>query len=542
LAEQLPVFSTETAGAKRAPVLRRVCAAVVALISLPLLLIWGLTLRPTPLGGPTSYIMVTGVSMYPTLEDGDLAVVRKRDAYGPQDIIAFRVPEGTVIHRIVGGNGRDGYITLGDNKDHVDEWHPTDDDVLGSMWFSVPGLGRVLAVLQQPAMMAALTGGLVLAVMQIPGGNAAKKDKRTRGGAPSRSAPRRSRRPVTGPGSTLSTALAVALALSVVLGAGTYYLYRLPVQETVAVEETRYVQQGTFNYLVFLSPSQLYHDLVLGPYAPDEGAAESPTVFSELARSAQITYTYNVTGQDLADVQGEVAALLEIRADDAWTKTVRLQDPTPFAGAWATAHLSIDFAEVISLTQTIAEEIDYHPQGYELAVTPVVTVRGTDVRGEFIDTFSPAFTMRLDQGRITFDDDLYQEEERAILTTTVQDAAWDLWGYRIPVRTVRSVALGLTIACLAASAGLGLAILLRRKAPWPESLFQDRDVLVVPVESAQMTAAHRISLSRLEDLVALAERDGKVILCQETEEDESVFTVDGGTSVYEYRTHLPPGA
>ena len=62
--------------------------------------------RPGPfLGGPASYVIVSGHSMEPTLYTGDLVVVHQRDEYSVGDMVAFEIEGGSqVIHRIVGGS------------------------------------------------------------------------------------------------------------------------------------------------------------------------------------------------------------------------------------------------------------------------------------------------------------------------------------------------------------------------------------------------------------------------------------------------------
>lgn len=152
---------------------------------------WWVLLGPSLLGGPTTYVMVSGQSMEPTLHVGDLAVVRKHDSYGRGDIVAFYVPEGEpgagaiVIHRIVGGSAEEGFVMQGDNKTAPDPWHPTGRDVVGKMWVRVPGAGRVLGRLRAPLPLATLAGGLafLFALYGRPSGASAPP-------RPSRSGPR----------------------------------------------------------------------------------------------------------------------------------------------------------------------------------------------------------------------------------------------------------------------------------------------------------------------------------------------------------------
>lgn len=112
------------------------------------------------LGGPVGYVIVSGRSMEPLLHTHDLALVVRRGSYGKGDVVAFRVPQGdpaagsVVIHRIVGGSSRDGYVTQGDNRDGRDPWRPGSEEVVGRMALHVPQLGRIPAFLASPLGMA----------------------------------------------------------------------------------------------------------------------------------------------------------------------------------------------------------------------------------------------------------------------------------------------------------------------------------------------------------------------------------------------------
>jgi signal peptidase I len=188
---------------------------LLALLAVGLFLAWLLFLRPAFLGGPISFVRVSGVSMEPSLRQGDLAVVRKQGGYSPGDVIAFRVPDGEpgdggiVIHRIVAGRAEDGFIMQGDNNKGADRWRPTEEDVVGKMWFSVPGAGRFLATLQSPMLLAGLASGLAVFLV-LSGDTKEKRVRKVSPGKPPGVAPR----PWRPFGLTLSLLL-VAVALMV---------------------------------------------------------------------------------------------------------------------------------------------------------------------------------------------------------------------------------------------------------------------------------------------------------------------------------------
>lgn len=129
------------------------------------LLAWAFTLRPTQLGGPATFIVVSGDSMEPTLSSGDLVILRERPEYEVSDVVAFPVPAGEpgegvlIIHRIVGGTS-ERFDIQGDNRDEIDEWYPAAEDVEGSLWWHIPSGGRVVMTMFSPPVAAGLAGGV----------------------------------------------------------------------------------------------------------------------------------------------------------------------------------------------------------------------------------------------------------------------------------------------------------------------------------------------------------------------------------------------
>ncbi len=109
-------------------------------------------LWPTSLGGGTTLIIVSGDSMSPTLHNGDLVVAREGPVslgdivvYEPQDLGGVRI-----VHRLVGGNGVDGWQVQGDGNSWVDQWSPTSNQIVGRMEMHFDGAGKVAGFLIQP--------------------------------------------------------------------------------------------------------------------------------------------------------------------------------------------------------------------------------------------------------------------------------------------------------------------------------------------------------------------------------------------------------
>lgn len=124
---------------------RRVLRAVASVLLYAAAAVAAWLLWPTNLGGCTTLTIVSGHSMEPTYETGDLVVSR---CGTPQvgDVVVYRPEQldgGRIIHRLVGGDGENGWVVQGDNNDWTDPFAPTDDEILGVAQLHVAKVGLV---------------------------------------------------------------------------------------------------------------------------------------------------------------------------------------------------------------------------------------------------------------------------------------------------------------------------------------------------------------------------------------------------------------
>jgi signal peptidase I len=147
-------------------------AALVVLVCL----FWAQYLRPQSLGGHAGYVLVSGQSMEPRYHTGDLVLVEKHARYHPGEVIAYRVPKGDpmagaqVIHRIVGGDAKHGFIVRGDNRTAPDVWRPRDADIVGAKALRLPGAIVVLQYLRSPVFLGILAAAFVFVNVLSGGG------------------------------------------------------------------------------------------------------------------------------------------------------------------------------------------------------------------------------------------------------------------------------------------------------------------------------------------------------------------------------------
>lgn len=143
-------------------------------------------LLPRAVGG-TPYAVLSG-SMSPTLPTGTLAVVRpvEIDDVMVGEVVTYQLHSGEatmVTHRVIGTRlGRDGQrelLTQGDTNTTPDAEPVRAVQLQGRLWYAVPHLGRVTALLssnQRELAITALGGGLGLYALLMLGG--AARDRR----------------------------------------------------------------------------------------------------------------------------------------------------------------------------------------------------------------------------------------------------------------------------------------------------------------------------------------------------------------------------
>lgn len=135
------------------------------LIVISVFLLW-----PARLGGGTRLVIVSGHSMEPTYDLGDIVVARDGTTPEVGDIVVFAVPEGTgqgmlVIHRILEVDADGNFITQGDNRDTPDQWKLSENDIVGEPLVRIPKGGVVVEFLEQLWVIALVLGLLVMLLL-----------------------------------------------------------------------------------------------------------------------------------------------------------------------------------------------------------------------------------------------------------------------------------------------------------------------------------------------------------------------------------------
>ena len=523
----------------------RITKLVAIIATLALFAVWGVLFRPTFLGGPAGYVIVSGKSMEPTLYAGDLVITKQQPSYEVGDIVAFRVEGGMVIHRIIGGDAENGYVIQGDNKPTPDLWRPTPAEILGRQWIAIPNAGTWFQQAGEP-----LPLGVFLGVLGVGAVTGEKTARRRRNGRWKKMQNPNSRGTYRHNDPRLLVGFGVLASVAMLALAVWFIALRTQPTTTTNTETSRYEHRATFDYVALVPPSSLYPsgqlsagDLVRP--AAEDGEPSSAAIFSAQPPSFELQFRYDLLEGDVVNLTGELTPEIIIRAGDAgWKKTVIAGEPLPFQGPGVAHQELIDLAPILAAIAEIETETGYTASEYQVDTVMHVRLAGMIDSALVDESLAYPFTLRVAEGHVTPDARLERTEPRVSMTPVTTGNRVELGPVALPVMATRiSSAAVVAFAGVAAGAlgavlflGLGRAEAARIRARYGS-------LLVTVVEPGLPETCQEIRLASIADLAKLAQKDGRMVLHQQLAGGEDLYFVQDGQVVYTYRSQLSrPGS
>lgn len=129
--------------------------------TLPFIMFIAVTSRSSILGGIRSFVVLTG-SMEPAVPVGSIVFTKNFSIYNPDDIVAFKIGNVTVTHRIIDFEIKNKdyfYKTQGDANNAPDSQQISGSQIIGKAFYIVPYVGKVSIFLKT------LPGFLLLIVL-----------------------------------------------------------------------------------------------------------------------------------------------------------------------------------------------------------------------------------------------------------------------------------------------------------------------------------------------------------------------------------------
>lgn len=503
------------------------------LASLALLAVGFWLLGPVQLGGPTGYAVVTGNSMEPRLERGDLVLTRKRDSYGVGDVVLFEDDASgvRVLHRIVSTkNGR--FVTKGDNNDFLDPTKPLQADVLGELWVAAPGAGDAIAWVKQPAQLAILI--VLLTFVGLAGGREASKRRRRTGQRPVVALPVHDRPSVATSaalptGSALVAGGAVGLLMFAVLAAVAWSASGTTTKTVPAL----YAHEGAFSYAADVEP---------GPVYPSGAIATGMPVFTRIADDLQVAFRYRLATEEEADVRGTVALDAVVTDASGWQRIFPVSPRRTFAGTDVAARGTFDVRAFEELLQSARELTAAPLASIAVELRPSVLVSGTVGETPVQESFRPVLTLAYDGSTLRplpardaqpgaeppYGPRRVQSGRETVVTPLALGPFW------LPVADARTIStFGILVSFVVLCAG-GLLLARAGRGRLPSGVGRKYADRIVSAHAIVPPERWVTEIDDMDALVRIADTYERVIL-HVVERGEDVYLVDDGISVYRHR-------
>lgn len=526
---------------------RRIAGAAVGIA----LLVAGWTfVLPPSLGGRTTYLTTSGISMQPYLHTGDLVMLRHQGSYRVGDVVAYHSDtiNATVLHRIISIDAA-GITTKGDNNSWVDLDHPSTAQVVGKLVHKFGGAGKGVGALRSGPVRAI---GAVLLFLAAASALRGRKERST-----ARTTVSGSRQPRPGQRSVrpdlshlphpklprgkaavpyLTGALAVASSAAILVG------FTHPVGGAGS-RETIYSLHGSYGYSAAAGPSG---GLIYG----DGQVSTGDPVYLNLVDDLFVTFTTNWESPARYRGDGTLRLSASINGKSGWTHPLDLGPAVTFSDGNGRATAVLDLHAVRDVVREVQQLTRVSDTTYTLTIDAKVHLDGT-VGGSSFRTDFPSQLVFSGDGQMlkvapaassgpkgttnaAVAQGLSTSSGGSVTLPPQGPAKIAAFGLGVGVATLRIVGVGgLALALLGGS----LQLLARRRAvehDFPRLVARYRRLLVpVMGYGPSVVNGNVIDVPDLPSLARIAENSEALILHQ-SRADGDVFVVNNGTAAYRF--------
>ncbi len=491
----MPFFKTEMQ--KNRSWRKILLSAALLVITITL---WAL-FAPLQFGGNVAYVIVAGDSMSPKYMLGDLVVIRNQENYKIGDSVTYQHPEiDYVFHRIVEVDPEGRFILQGDHNAWEDSYHPSEEEIVGKLWWHIPKLGNTLESLRSPWGFAILTlvFGFLLFTIVVP------PDKK------------RGRRKERGKGNFMSGSYQKTgenLFILAVLALGALFLglaaFRHPVLNEIHAP-LAYEQQAVFHYTANV-PSGIYDSDRIQPGEP---------IFRLLNGSFSIGLNYLFISVHPAELEGTYRLLARVSDGSGWKRTLELTPETAFSGNVFTVSETLELDEIQGFIDSLEKETGVARSQYTLSVLSEIQIEGRVSELALQDSFSPEINFDITNLEVVLRDvsDLSQDALSSIKTSALTRTLYEqnhlnILGLKIPVLLARWIAAGVGIpavlflifSLVQLYTSTQRSELERVRVWYGSMLIEARDMQI-------LDSPRQVEIASIDDLAKFAEQDQRSIL------------------------------
>jgi signal peptidase I len=479
-------------------------------------------------------VILTGNSMAPHFQRGDLVLVHAQADYQVGDAVAYRHPTiGQVFHRIIDREaGR--YLLQGDNNAWTDSYMPNTNEVTGKLWVKVPYLGSLIAKIREPGLLALFSAGAGIALVT----STAEKGKR-----PGRSSNKKDAGKVRSPRAALpALPQDVVNTLGILAAAALIFLIYLLLRPTyIAVPASiPYQHRAMFAYSAQV-PADLYDRARVEPGEP---------IFRRITEQFTVTFDYQLAASSpIKGPSGTLRFFAVLSEHNGWKHTLELQPLVEFNGPEVSASAEIDISELQGFMDHLEERTGLSASEYMLSIHPEISLVGQVGGHQLIDTFAPQLDfiinplqLRLADNQMSGEPSLDFIEEKSLQVQVTEESWLSFLGARINIKVARASA-ALAFAALAGLTIYG-AFRLRSlsRLPDAERIQGLYGQAIVPIEAFNVDPQRKMTeISSIEHLLQLAEQEGRSLL-SERRKDGVYNILATDTFTYYYKAPLTPPA
>ena len=507
---------------------------------------------PTSLGGDSIYVVTAGISMEPRFHTGDVAILRPASSYEVGEIVGYKSPRiGIVMHRII-GEKKGHFLMKGDNNNFVDEYHPAPSDVVGKLWLHVPKVGRIISSQRDRESTVFLAAAAMGGIIGVPAERERRRRRqKTRRGETSTSGAKAFRPPshrrrgggpvmaVFGlPGQVAASIICIVALAALALGALSYSRSTT----TVTTKHLSYSQTGTWSYSA-TAKGDVYTNGVVTTGDP---------IFSAVAPVVKVDFVYRFVSALPTHLTGRAGLTAVLISSNGWSHTLPVGPKISFSGTEARLTGTLNLPAIERYVASIEAQTGQSTGGgasYTLVLEPAVHASGMLGSSSVLqENFNPSlsFTVQGNEAQLsngqngsatkTLAQLVEPSTAGSVSVPRTTSANLSIIGLNPSVSASRQVAEWVLLACVLALLGLGILLRKASRAAEADRIAARYGPVLVAVERPEaLGEAGTVRVANIEDLVKIAEYQGRMILHCVGESGRDYFVRDQ-TLTYLYST------
>jgi len=483
---------------------------------------------PIQLGGPVSYVIISGNSMEPEFQVGDLVLARRESFYQLNDQVVYNHPKvGYVFHRIIDQN--QGRFTLkGDNNEWLDSHQPTPEDILGKFWFKIPGASDWITALRKPINftgLAVIITAIIGSIFLIPEKGSGRKKK-----GPGRIMEKKNRPPSSGDYRQEILFILGILALAA-LALGLIAFTRPLTMEIV--DDIFYSHQGDFTYTASSEP---------GIYDP-AGIKTGDPIYPRLACQVEMDFEYKffsprMTSAEKNDLTGTFSLRAVVIDPDSWNRSQQLISDYHFSGSSTRADSSVNICRILNMVREKEAKTGAEVRWYTLKIIPEVQISGKLAGIDFEDTYQPEINFNLSETvlrKLDGEDGFQLSQEGLLPNTTEIENILTIFDHHIRVLSARKTAALVLGLCFLGAVYPAWSLYRDWKSSSAARIRVQNQPLLIDVREGSLKKRSQkvIQVMTFTDLRKMAGRYGAVIL-HEDDGGTHIYTIEDGGILYQF--------